>query len=85
MFTHGNRNGETIGEMLGENFYYGALDSSRVRELLAENGFEILTFTENLLRTHHRHPRSPRHGKENEMIVTIVKPAHINDGGLNNG
>ena len=47
LFTHGNRNGETIGEMLGENFYYGALDSSRVRELLAENGFEILTFMGN--------------------------------------
>lgn len=47
MFTHGNRNGETIGEMLGETFYYGALDAARVRELLAENGFEILTFTEN--------------------------------------
>ena len=47
MFTHGNRNGETIGEMLGENFYYGALDSARVCDLLTNNGFEILTFTEN--------------------------------------
>lgn len=33
--------------MLGENFYYGALDSARVCELLAENGFEILTFMGN--------------------------------------
>ncbi len=47
LFTHGNREGEVTGEMYGETFYYGALDASRVRELLAENGFEILTFTEN--------------------------------------
>lgn len=47
LFTHGNREGEITGEMYGETFYYGALDAARVRELLAENGFEILTFTEN--------------------------------------
>lgn len=47
LFTHGNREGEITGEMYGETFYYGALDSSRVRELLAENGFEILTFMGN--------------------------------------
>lgn len=47
LFTHGSRKGKITGEMYGETFYYGALDSSRVRELLAENGFEILTFTEN--------------------------------------
>lgn len=47
LFTHGNREGEITGEMYGETFYYGALDASRVRELLAENGFEILTFMGN--------------------------------------
>lgn len=47
LFTHGSRKGEITGEMYGETFYYGALDAARVRELLAENGFEILTFTEN--------------------------------------
>lgn len=30
-----------------EHLYYGALDASRVRDLLTDNGFEILTFTEN--------------------------------------
>ena len=47
LFTHGNREGEITGEMYGETFYYGALDSARVCELLTNNGFEILTFTEN--------------------------------------
>ena len=47
LFTHGNREGEITGEMYGETFYYSALDASRVRDLLANNGFEILTFTEN--------------------------------------
>ena len=47
LFTHGNREGEITGEMYGETFYYSALDSARVCDLLTNNGFEILTFTEN--------------------------------------
>ena len=47
LFTHGSRKGEITGEMYGETFYYGALDSARVCDLLTNNGFEILTFTEN--------------------------------------
>lgn len=47
LFTHGNRNGEISGEMFGETFYYAALDSARVRGLLEENGFSIITCIEN--------------------------------------
>ena len=47
LFTHGSRKGEITGEMYGETFYYSALDAARARELLAENGFEILTFMGN--------------------------------------
>lgn len=47
MFTHGSRDGEISGEMFGETFYYAALDSARVRELLEENGFSIITCIEN--------------------------------------
>lgn len=47
LFTHGRTSGEVTGEMYGETFYYSALDSARVRNLLTNNGFEILTFTEN--------------------------------------
>lgn len=47
LFTHGSRDGEISGEMFGETFYYAALGSARVRELLGYNGFKIISFIEN--------------------------------------
>ena len=47
LFTHGKQNGEMTGEMYGERFYYSALDSNEVNNLLCKNGFKILLFTEN--------------------------------------
>ena len=46
LFTHGCTDGTVQGEMLGETFYYAALSAGRVRELLAENGFEVLSFVQ---------------------------------------
>lgn len=44
LFTHGCTDSCVQGEMLGETFYYSALGAQRVRELLTQNGFEILSF-----------------------------------------
>lgn len=46
LFTHGKKEGSVSGRMFGEEFYYSALDADRVRELLNENGFEILCWEE---------------------------------------
>ncbi len=46
IFTHGRTDGEVTGTMYGEKFYNSALDGEKVRRLLTENGFEILSFTE---------------------------------------
>ena len=45
-FTHGKQSGTVIGEMFGAKFYYSALDVSEVHRLLAENGFSIVSSTE---------------------------------------
>ncbi len=46
LFTHGKTQGSVSGQMFGEEFYYSALDACRVRELLNENGFEIILWEE---------------------------------------
>lgn len=49
LFTHGKEDGEIIGTMFGEKFYHSAIDGERVKSLLKENGFEILSFIENYI------------------------------------
>ena len=49
LFTHGKEDGEIIGTMFGEKFYNIAIDGERVKSLLKENGFEILSFIENYM------------------------------------
>lgn len=46
LFTHGNKTGEVQGEMFNEKFYYSALDSDILKELLNEAGFVIEKFIE---------------------------------------
>ena len=46
LLTHGKTQGSVSGHMFGEEFYYSALDACRVRELLNENGFEIIIWEE---------------------------------------
>jgi len=47
LFTHGNKEGETSGEMFGEVFYYSCLNTQNVYELLFDSGFEIVLSLEN--------------------------------------
>ncbi|MDR0321112.1 MAG: class I SAM-dependent methyltransferase [Treponema sp.] len=47
LFTHGKEEGETKGSMFGETFYYSALNTEKVHELLLQNGFEIELSIEN--------------------------------------
>lgn len=47
IFTHGAHDGEIIGEMWGERFYYSALDTNTVFELMKEAGLEIISSVEN--------------------------------------
>jgi cyclopropane fatty-acyl-phospholipid synthase-like methyltransferase len=42
MFTSGTKQGESIGEWLGEPLYHGSLDPSEYRAVLACNGFEVI-------------------------------------------
>ncbi len=48
LFTHGKRDGETVGQMYGQAFYYSALSGDGVRRQLAENGFEVVEWAEDL-------------------------------------
>ncbi len=47
IFTHGKKDGEIYGEMMGQTFYYSALDAEEVKKILISEGFEIISFTEN--------------------------------------
>lgn len=47
IFTHGKKDGEIYGEMMGQTFYYSALDAEEVKKILIYEGFEIISFTEN--------------------------------------
>ena len=47
IFTHGKKDGEIYGEMMGQTFYYSALDAEQVKKILISEGFEIISFTEN--------------------------------------
>lgn len=47
IFTHGKKDGEIYGEMMGQTFYYSALDAEEVKKILMSEGFEIISFTEN--------------------------------------
>lgn len=47
IFTHGRTDGEIISKMFGEKFYNSAIDGERIKSLLRESGFEILSFIEN--------------------------------------
>lgn len=43
LFTSGPGAGEAIGELCGEPLYHASLDAAEYRELLADNGFDVLT------------------------------------------
>jgi hypothetical protein len=43
LFTSGPAGGEIIGEYRGEPLYHGSLDGVEYRELLARNGFEVVS------------------------------------------
>ena len=49
IFTHGKKDGEIYGEMMGQTFYYSALDAEEVKKILISEGFEIISFTENYI------------------------------------
>jgi SAM-dependent methyltransferase len=42
LFTSGPGDGEAIGELCGEPLYHASLDHAEYRELLRENGFDVL-------------------------------------------
>ncbi|BCJ90631.1 methyltransferase [Terrihabitans soli] len=44
MFTSGPSAGEAIGEFEGEPLYHASLDPAEYQELLAANGFEVLSY-----------------------------------------
>lgn len=46
IFTHGNRNSETVGTMFGQNFYYGALNVNEVLTLFSKVGLKTVSLTE---------------------------------------
>jgi len=46
MFTSGPEAGEAIGEWQGEPLYHASLAPEENRALLAENGFEVMSYTE---------------------------------------
>jgi UDP-2,3-diacylglucosamine pyrophosphatase LpxH len=41
LFTHGNTDGEITGKMFGETFYYSALKTERVHELLKRANIKV--------------------------------------------
>lgn len=45
MFTSGPQHGEAIGEFEGEPLFHASLAPDAYRQLLADNGFEVLVFT----------------------------------------
>lgn len=47
LFTYGKDEGEIVGSMLGENFYYSCIGAEKVKACLAENGFDVLEFVLN--------------------------------------
>lgn len=48
LFTHGKKDGEIIGEMFGQKFYYSAMDIHALKQQLNDNHFELLSMTEDL-------------------------------------
>ncbi len=46
LFTHGKTDSSVTGDMYGQTFYYTALDGCAVKQLLKENGFQILSWLE---------------------------------------
>lgn len=47
LFTHGNRNNETIGTMFNQKFYYSALNISELKVIFSEVGLKIISLVEN--------------------------------------
>lgn len=44
MFTSGNMAGEAIGEVEGEPVFHASLDPEEYRQLMQENGFEVVSY-----------------------------------------
>lgn len=47
LFTHGNRNSETVGTMFNQQFYYSALNIEELKVIFSEVGLKIISLTEN--------------------------------------
>lgn len=47
LFTHGNRNNETVGTMFNRRFYYSALNIDELKAIFSEVGLKIISLTEN--------------------------------------
>lgn len=47
LFTHGNRDNETIGAMFSRLFYYSALNIDELKAIFSEVGLKIISLTEN--------------------------------------
>lgn len=47
LFTHGNRNGETVGTMFHRQFYYSALHIDELKAIFSKVGLKIISLTEN--------------------------------------
>jgi 2-polyprenyl-3-methyl-5-hydroxy-6-metoxy-1,4-benzoquinol methylase len=63
LFTHGKVDGEVVGQMFGQEFYYSALDVSKVHHLLQNNGFRIISSIEDY----------KEEGGERDLIVVAQK------------
>ncbi len=47
IFTHGNRNDETVSAMFGQPFYYSALNVEELKIVFSEVGLKAISFIEN--------------------------------------
>ena len=62
LFTNYNMDGEIVGEMYGESFYYGGIEASPLKKILKEIGFQIILFEEDY-----------KEGDMDRGIVAILK------------
>lgn len=47
LFTHGKQNGETVGTMFNQKFYYSALNIEELQSILSQAGLKIISLIEN--------------------------------------
>lgn len=62
LFTNGNVDGEIIDEMFGESFYYGSIETNKLKRVLNEIGFGIILLEEDY-----------KEGDMDKALVAILK------------